>query len=124
MLRYHTVLITNAQSLQHCFRPLEQDKKNDAVPPCVRTLSLIIHPCRGTVTPEPCCKAQTGGAHGKVGDNVPDETNELRNGRDKGQDGAMQLRAEVTRTVGSVQGGTSGTGLAWAWRRGGYTINR
>jgi len=71
----------------HNDAPYVAARANDRTTLCIS----VVHPRRYPVPSEPCCEPQTGRAHGKVADGIPYKANKLDDGRDKREDGAVQL---------------------------------
>lgn len=61
-------------------------------PPRSRRRRSLVDPGGHPVAAEAGGEAQALRAHGKVGDEVPHEGDELHDRRDEGQDGAVKLR--------------------------------
>jgi hypothetical protein len=57
---------------------------------------LIVHPSGDTVPGKARSKAQTCGAHGKVGDGEPEQGNQLRDDGNESENSAVEL---ITRTL-------------------------
>ena len=64
---------------------------------------LIVHPCGHSVAAESGSEAQSRRAHGEIAHQIPHEANELDDGRDEGEAGAVQL------------GSSAGHALAGEW---------
>lgn len=56
------------------------------------TRDSLVHPSRQSPAADSGGEAQTLASHGEVGDEVPDESDELDDGRDEGEEGALELK--------------------------------
>lgn len=56
------------------------------------TRNSLVHPSCQPSAADSGREAQTLAAHGKVRDEVPDESDELDDGRDEGEEGALELK--------------------------------
>ena len=80
-------------------------------PPLARSVG---HPRRHSVGAEAGGEAQAGAAHGEIADQIPQQRRELHEGRDQGEEGAVELSCahrgqQVPRAGGGpVQGGGCG----------------
>ncbi len=55
----------------------------------------VAHPSRHSVGPEASRKAQACRAHGEVANEIPDQADDLDDGGDEGEDGAVELMCGV-----------------------------